>query len=241
MEIKGRVHLLFEQSGCFKREFAKLGYEAFDYDLQNHFGETDFQIDLFAEIEKGFVGVPSIFDGFSPDDLLMAFFPCIYFCENNALAMTTQHMNYKNLTQKEMVYTILQRSENRQRFYGLLLKLVAIVLDRGLRLIIENPWSGSGYLKNNFLAPPSVIDTNRSLRGDAFRKPTAYWFFGCEPTRLETASPASKLMRVASLPPGAQAGICGEERSMISPDYARNFINDFILGVPQNNTQLNLF
>lgn len=28
---------------------------------------------------------------------------------------------------------------------------------------------------------------------------------------------------------GKQAGICSEERSMISPDYARNFICDFIL------------
>ena len=78
MEIKGQVHLLFEQSGVFKNEFKKLGYEGFDYDIQNHFGETDYQIDLFAEIEKGFVGVPSIFDGFTPDDLLMAFFPTAY-------------------------------------------------------------------------------------------------------------------------------------------------------------------
>lgn len=28
------------------------------------------------------------------------------------------------------------------------------------------------------------------------------------------------------------AGLCSEERSMISPDYARNFIADFILGKP---------
>ena len=27
-------------------------------------------------------------------------------------------------------------------------------------------------------------------------------------------------------------GICSEERSMITPDYARNFIADFILGRP---------
>lgn len=56
MEIKGKVHLLFEQSGVFKNEFKKLGYEAFDYDLQNNFGETDYQIDLFSEIEKAYTG-----------------------------------------------------------------------------------------------------------------------------------------------------------------------------------------
>lgn len=36
-------------------------------------------------------------------------------------------------------------------------------------------------------------------------------------------------------------GICDEDRSMISPDYARNFICDFILGKAQKYTQLDLF
>lgn len=30
-----KVHCLFEQSGTFKNEFKKLGYEAFDYDILN--------------------------------------------------------------------------------------------------------------------------------------------------------------------------------------------------------------
>ena len=46
-----KVHCLFEQSGTFKNEFKKLGYEAYDYDLQNEFGETDHVIDLF-EIDQ---------------------------------------------------------------------------------------------------------------------------------------------------------------------------------------------
>ena len=47
---------LFEQSGTFKNEFKKLGYEAYDYDILNDFGETDFQCDLFNEIEKSYGG-----------------------------------------------------------------------------------------------------------------------------------------------------------------------------------------
>lgn len=47
------VHCLFEQSGIFKNEFKKLGFEAYDYDIENQFGQTDYQIDLFAEIRKG--------------------------------------------------------------------------------------------------------------------------------------------------------------------------------------------
>lgn len=52
-ESELKVHLLFEQSGTFKNEFKKLGYEAYDYDLMNDFGETDYQIDLFDEIVRG--------------------------------------------------------------------------------------------------------------------------------------------------------------------------------------------
>ena len=51
IELK-KVHCFFEQSGTFKNEFKKLGYDAEDYDIQNNFGETDHVIDLFAEIEK---------------------------------------------------------------------------------------------------------------------------------------------------------------------------------------------
>ena len=50
------AHCLFEQSGTFKNEFKKLGIEAFDYDILNDFGQTDFQIDLFAEIESAYGG-----------------------------------------------------------------------------------------------------------------------------------------------------------------------------------------
>lgn len=51
-----KAHLLFEQSGTFKNAFKKNGIEAFDYDILNDFGETDFQIDLFGEIQKAFEG-----------------------------------------------------------------------------------------------------------------------------------------------------------------------------------------
>lgn len=63
MEIIGKVHCFFEQSGTFKNEFIKLGIPAEDYDMQNNFGETCHVIDLFSEIEKGYDNQPSIFDG----------------------------------------------------------------------------------------------------------------------------------------------------------------------------------
>lgn len=54
MEIKGKVHCFFEQSGTFKNEFLKMGIPAEDYDIQNNFKQTDHVIDLFGEIEKGY-------------------------------------------------------------------------------------------------------------------------------------------------------------------------------------------
>ena len=54
MQIKGKVHLLFEQSATFTEEFRKLGYQAECYDIQNEFGKTDHVIDLFTEIDKAY-------------------------------------------------------------------------------------------------------------------------------------------------------------------------------------------
>ena len=56
MEIRGKVHCFFEQSGTFKQEFIKLGIPAEDYDIQNNFGQTDHQIDLFNEINLAYGG-----------------------------------------------------------------------------------------------------------------------------------------------------------------------------------------
>ena len=50
------AHLLFEQSGTFKNAFIKNGIKAYDYDVLNDFGETDYQIDLFTEIQNAYAG-----------------------------------------------------------------------------------------------------------------------------------------------------------------------------------------
>lgn len=50
------AHCLFEQSGTFKNEFKKLGIDAYDYDILDDFGETDYKIDLFSEIEQAYAG-----------------------------------------------------------------------------------------------------------------------------------------------------------------------------------------
>lgn len=85
MKIDGKVHCFFEQSGIFKNEFIKLGIPAEDYDIQNNFGQTDHVVDLFKAIEDAYDGIPSLFDEIRGGDLIMAFFPCIYFCDAKTL------------------------------------------------------------------------------------------------------------------------------------------------------------
>lgn len=79
------------------------------------------------------------------------------------------------------------------------------------------------------------------LRGDWFKKPTAYWFVNCEPTYGYSYQKDKEQKIINNCKSGVKAGICSEERSMISPDYARNFICDFILGKKQEIGQLTLF
>ena len=242
MEIHGVVHLLFEQSGVFKNEFKKLGYEAYSYDIQDNFGETDYQIDIFNEIEKAYNWQESIFDEMTKDDLIMAFFPCIYFSSNNTLHFDGSWLTYhqRGMTELEINEAILKRGRERQYFYEILLKLFSVCTMHKLRLIVENPYATHHYLHANFPYKPKVIDMNRILRGDYFKKPTQYFFHNCEPTNGFTPCEPKEIKNVKQLS-GGHGGLCNEERSLISPDYARNFICDFVIGKVQLVTQQKLF
>lgn len=188
-------------------------------------------------------GGKSIFDNITDDDLIMAFFPCIYFCEASALAMTYDHYNYRKMNYRQKTEQILKRSENRQYFYELIIKMFCIVNERKMRLIVENPYSSVHYLiaGQNFVQFPTIIDKNRRLRGDFFKKPTAYWFVNCTNTTGFTRQDDKPRKTIEEASRAKQAGLCSEERSMISPDYARNFICDFIIGKKQPNIYPTLF
>ena len=242
MEIKGKVHCFFEQSGTFKREFIKLGIPAEDYDIQNNFGQTDHVIDLFSEIDKAYDGKESVFDKITPPQLVIAFFPCIYFSAISQMSMSFGDTNYRKLSIKEKTDKILERSANREYFFRICVKMISVAMQKNIRLIMENPWSEQTFLKANFVMPPSLVDMDRTKRGDVYKKPTAYWFVNCEPTNGQSFQRTkTQVKTIMSSRGSSKAGICSEERSMISPDYARNFICDFILGKKQKNTELTLF
>lgn len=192
----------------------------------------------------------------------MAFFPCTHFCQ---MSDYNQRSNGDTLKKKgvpvERVWRILKKeADNRHKFYTLALKMTAVVEIRGLRMVVENPWSVVNYTNYHWFNKPSIIDMDRTKRGDRFRKPTAYWFIGCEPTHGATTqqTPKDEVKVVACggtntkeyrskhkgvKPSPSGSGMCNEERSTISPKYAHNFICDFILGEPSGAapTQSDLF
>ena len=249
MKINGKVHCFFEQSGTFKNEFIKLGIPAEDYDIQNNFGETDNVIDLFGEITRAYDGGGSIFDNITKDDLVMAFFPCIKFCNIAEYNQRSAQEKWRKIGVpiREIYDRLLTQANDRHYFYTVALKMTANIETRGLRMIVENPWHELNYTNHFWFNKPSLIDKDRSKRGDWFKKPTAYWFIGCEPThgmsiqqtKFEdrkfclngTTSKARKeQLKEKAAKGSSETGLCSEERSLISPTYARNFICDFILG-----------
>lgn len=237
-----KVHLFFEQSGTFKREFIKLGVPAIDYDILNDYGETDIQMDLFSEIIIAtHTHDKTIFDTISSEELIFAFFPCTYFAEVNQMLFCGTSNHYLHLSTVDMLDKIIERSKERQQYYLILLYLCRICVARNIPLIVENPYSCNHYLFNNFPFKPSIVDRDRSKHGDSFQKPTQYFFINCEPsTDLTTEQPCKDVKKVNQLT-GLKDGKANKARSEISPDYARNFICDRILNVRQKHTTPTLF
>lgn len=225
------VHCLFEQSGTFKNEFKKLGYEAYDYDILNDYGQTDYIIDLFKEIEGGYLGEPSIFDNIAQDDLILAFFPCTYFQSYHSswfLGRSPQHKNYTDLQKLEMVHERhIKLHNNYERFC----EMCILATRKGLRLVIENPYTQPHYLTRYFPIKPKLIDSDRSKRGDKMKKQTQYWFIGMNPhNNLILEQEYNKgnhgYCDIKTIKDGKSIAT---QRSEIHPDYANRFIREFLI------------
>ena len=150
------------------------------------------------------------------------------------------HRDYKKWNIAKITDYMIEKNNKRSYFYEILLKFVSVCLQRGIMMIFENPIMGQTFLRV-FLKQPDVIDNNRMIRGDYMIKPTAYWFWNCEPTIGKSFQKDKDRVSPMNLKKSYSKGLCSEERSMISPDYARNFICDFILGKKQDISQLTLF
>lgn len=217
-------HCFFEQSGTFKNEFKKLGFNAIDYDIQNQFNETDNIIDLFFEIDKAFINQPSIFDNISNQDTIIAFFPCVRFEDQIQMAFRGTQFQMKNWSDEQKLSYDLVLHDELSTLYRKVTQLAIICIRKGIALIIENPYSTTHYLVKYWSIPAKVIDKDRTLRGDFYKKPTQYWFINCEPSynmifEAYTINDTKTIENTSNK----------TERSMIAPEYANRFIREFIL------------
>lgn len=219
-----KVYCLFEQSGTFKNEFKKLGYDALDYDIQDEFRETDYACDLFVDIEEAYENRESIFDDITQNDLIIAFFPCIRFEDQIQMAFRGTQYQMKNWNYEQKLEYDLKLHKELSNLYELITKLAIVCLRRKIPLIIENPYSTTHYLVKYWAIPATIIDMDRTVRGDYYKKPTQYWFIGLEPKQnmvLEayTINNKKTIEQVHNK----------TERSLIAPEYANRFIREFIL------------
>lgn len=217
-------HCFFEQSGTFKNEFKRLGYEAFDYDIRDDFGETDKIIDLFEEINKAFANQTSIFDKIKNIDTIIAFFPCIRFEDQIQMHFRGTAYQMRNWTDEQKLEYDLKLHSELSELYNIITKLALVCIRKKLALIIENPHSATHYLVKYWAIPSTIIDKDRSKRGDCYKKPTQYWFINCK---------AQQNMILEAYTINERKTIKGTnntvERSMITSEYANRFIREFIL------------
>ena len=224
------AHCLFEQSGTFKNEFKKLGYEAYDYDIQNEFGETDNVVDLFAEIEGGYEDKPSIFDKMTSDDLILAFFPCTRFEARIPLWFRGEAKQQKNWTVEQKMRYAMDLHEELHHYYLLISKLVMIVRSKGLKMVIENPYMHPHYLTMYWCLRPSLIDHDRTENGDYYKKPTQYWFINTEPKNNFIFEPIDYVETkvIAKVKKENDVSV-KTQRSLIHPQYANRFIRQYLI------------
>lgn len=218
-----KVHILFEQSGTFKKVFADRGYNVTEYDIEKT-ESVDVVVNLFEQIAlANLEEKDGVFDNISQDDLVIAFFPCTYFSDQNQLLSRGDNYGQKEWGADKKLRYSMKQMQDRARFYTNLCNLCLIAIKKGFKLIIENPYGKVNFLRQFFPIKPELVIKDRRAYGDLFEKPTQFFFINC------TAD--FKLFRVADKTKFVKNRVednRGFERSKISPIFAENFCNQFI-------------
>lgn len=222
--VFNKVHCIFEQSGTFKKAFKELGYNATDYDIEKT-ENTDVVTDLFTQIFLASQGKKSeVFDNISPDDLVLAFFPCTYFSDQSQLLSRGDSYGQKEWSAEKKLKHSIDLMNKRSEFYTYLCNLCLIAIKKGFKLVIENPYGKVNFLKHFFPIKPEIIIYNRKKLGDVYKKPTQFFFINCKPTfNLQNEYVENKKQKQTI------ENNRGISRSIISPDFAKNFIKTFII------------
>ena len=170
----------------------------------------------------------------------MAFFPCIRFENQVMLFFRGQAKQMRNWTLEQKMEHCMTLQNELTEMYELVNKLFIICIRKGLRLIMENPYSEEHYLRRYWCLPATMIDRDRRVRGDYYKKPTQYWFLNCEPehnfifeaVRDNAINMTNTVVNATSDAFEKHTGIKASQkvaRSLIHPDYANRFIREFVI------------
>ena len=106
---------------------------------------------------------------------------CIRFEDQIQLHFRGEAIQMKNWTDEQKLTNDLLLHNSLHELYTRITQLAIVCLRRKIPLIIENPYSTQHYLARYWGIKAKVIDKDRTVRGDYYKKPTQYWFINCEP------------------------------------------------------------
>ncbi len=230
-------HCLFEQSGTFKNVFKEFGHKSYDYDILNDYGQTDYIIDLFKDIELEYENLVNgkknltIFSGMKPEkDFIFAFFPCTYFSDMNEMIFKS---TYKKQISNGNISNVLKRIDERAYYFKLFLKLCFVVDMLKIPTIIENPSSPihRSYLELYSPYRPSWREKDRTLFGDHFRKPTNFFAINFEMKEnfmMYDEEIFKKSIKSKKRVNDVYVETNQKKRSEITSRYAKNFYKRFL-------------
>lgn len=170
--------------------------------------------------------------------MILAFFPCVRF--ENQVMLWFRGQNYaqrKWTLERKLQYDMKLMDELRD-LYHIVNTLFLVCIQKGLRLVMENPYSEEHFLRRYWCYLPAIIDRDRRQDGDYYKKPTQYWFLNIEPKNnlLFEAVPDNAIGTKDTIKTMSkeQYGKTGAKtakvaRSMIHPQYANRFIRKYLI------------
>ena len=116
----------------------------------------------------------------------------------------------------------MKLESQRSNLFQIFSKFYLVCMNRKIKTIIENPFTQPHYLTEYFPIKPALIDKDRSIHMDKFKKPTQYFFINFKPkdNHLMVKCEKSKVKI---------HDVHGFKRSMIEKDYAEYFVNNYLI------------
>lgn len=172
-----------------------------------------------------------MFDEMTPDDLVLAFFPCTRFEDQILLSFRGDSYQMKNYTDEQKLEYDLMLHDELHRNYKLITMLAIVAIRKGFRMVIENPYSEQHYLKKYWCIKPKLVDTDRRANGDYMKKPTQYFFINMEPKYNLVFEAIDYVERRVCSYITSKTGekTRAETRSEIHPQYANRFIRQYLI------------